>query len=473
MPSKKRNHRSSTSGTRETEAKQAKSAKPNNGNDESSAAGTNLRDFVKWAESIDIELNGAAPKTIPGAGTGLVTTRHVKQGEVIVHVPRDCMMNPLFSVPGLFDGENEDGKGKEELSPQAQLAVTLNAARKLSLAAAEDEQSDDSGGVGEWYKQCSRHWPSKQDFEKCLLWLPPRLAPATDSDLPSIGGDALENDDTDTIAGLRELLPSSTRNPLERLEKDLAKDKAAFKALLASRPEHDSDGDDMAAFEYHWTLTNTRSFFWKPAGTKKGCMVMCPVLDFVNHTSHASNLACEVASTAEGYTLKANRDYKTGEEIYACYGAHSNDKLLVHYGFILSDNKDDSLPLSPIIMPHLTPTQLSALRDVGYEGNYSLDPSIQELCFRTQVAVRSVLLTANEWEFFMSSGEDIGVDMSGEVTEWVKQKVREWLVEAKETIGKVYQMNHVETRDTVTARLGLVMRRWAELIEGFKQWVAE
>lgn len=32
----------------------------------------------------------------------------------------------------------------------------------------------------------------------------------------------------------------------------------------------------------------------------------------------------------DGYELRANRDYESGEEILATYGAHSNDKLLVH-----------------------------------------------------------------------------------------------------------------------------------------------
>jgi len=135
----------------------------------------------------------------------------------------------------------------------------------------------------------------------------------------------------------------------------------------------------------------------------------------------------------------------------------------------LPDNKDDSLPLSPILLPHFTAPQLSALRDVGYEGNYSLDPSTHELCFRTQVAVRSVLLTANEWEFFMSSGEDIGVDMSGKVVEWVKVKAREWLVQAREAIKGVE--NRVEDRETVKARMDLVLVRWRELEHGFEQWV--
>jgi len=267
--------------------------------------------------SIGIELIGAAPQTIPGAGTGLVTTRNVKQGEVIVHVPGDCMMNPLFSVPGLVSGEENDGAGlkggrKEELSPQAQLAVALNAARKAGLDDSEEELADGKGRIGQWYNQCSKHWPSKKDFEMSLLWLPPRLAPGTDPGSQSSGRSIkleLEDGDQSTVAGLRDLLPPSIRNPLERLEKDLAKDKAVFRSLLESRSEDSSEEEEMALFEYHWTLTNTRSFFWKPVGTKKGCMVMCPVLDFVNHASHASGLACEVVSTADGYTLKANRDY--------------------------------------------------------------------------------------------------------------------------------------------------------------------
>jgi len=287
------------------------------GNEETNAAKGELGDFINWATSIGIELNGAASQTIPGAGTGLVTTKNVNQGDVIVHVPGDCMINPLFSVPGLVSGEEDDTAGikggkKEELSPQAQLAVTLNAARKAGLTDLEEDQTEGKGGIGQWYNQCSRHWPSRKDFEMSLLWLPPRLAPSTETGSRSSGEPTkveLEDGDQGTGVDLRDLLPPSIRNPLERLEKDLAKDKAAFRSLLESQPETSSVEGEMASFEYHWTLTNTRSFFWKPVGTKKGCMVMCPVLDFVNHASHASGLACEVVSTADGYTLKANRDY--------------------------------------------------------------------------------------------------------------------------------------------------------------------
>jgi len=69
----------------------------------------------------------------------------------------------------------------------------------------------------------------------------------------------------------------------------------------------------------------------------------------------------------------------------------------------------------------------------------------------------------------MSSGEDIGVDMSGKVVEWVKVKAREWLVQAREAIKGVE--NRVEDRETVKARMDLVLVRWRELEHGFEQWV--
>lgn len=70
----------------------------------------------------------------------------------------------------------------------------------------------------------------------------------------------------------------------------------------------------------------------------------------------------------------------------------------------------------------------------------------------------------------MSSGEDIGVDMSGKVVEWVKERVREWLLQARESIDGVEKMIRVEDRETVKSRMELVLSRWSELEQGFEHW---
>lgn len=82
-----------------------------------------------------------------------------------------------------------------------------------------------------------------------------------------------------------------------------------------------------------------------------------------------------------------------------------------------------------------------------------------------------MLLTANEWEFFMSSGEDIGVDMSSKVVEWVRDKVRKWLIRAREVIDGVEKLIRKEDREAVKARMELVLGRWLELEEGFQRWI--
>lgn len=50
-----------------------------------------------------------------------------------------------------------------------------------------------------------------------------------------------------------------------------------------------------------------------------------------------------------------------------------------------------------------------------------------DICFKTQVAVRAELLTANEWEYFVANGEDLSGDKSAAVGKWlapVLQKYR-------------------------------------------------
>jgi hypothetical protein len=151
---------------------------------------------------------------------------------------------------------------------------------------------------------------------------------------------------------------------------------------------------------------------------------------------------------------------EAGEEVLATYGAHSNDKLLVHYGFICAStmqhaSPDDEVRLDHVIIPHLSEETKSQLQDVGFLGGYALLPTEYpcdrklkvedirkeipckdhcrqpwELCFKTQVAVRAVLLTANEWEYFVTNGEDLSGDQSAAVNKWLQPHLQGMAAEA-------------------------------------------
>lgn len=167
-----------------------------------------------------------------------------------------------------------------------------------------------------------------------------------------------------------------------------------------------------------------------------------------------------------------------GEEIYATYGGHSNDKLLVHYGFVCEStmqhaSPDDEIRIDHMILPHLSEATKAQLQDVGFLGGYALLPSEYtcrketrgnneifdeceancrqpwDICFKTQVAVRAELLTANEWEYFVSCGEDLSGDKSAAVGKWLHPLLQQYNSDALKRFVDLNGRGEGETRRTV------------------------
>jgi len=119
----------------------------------------------------------------------------------------------------------------------------------------------------------------------------------------------------------------------------------------------------------------------------------------------------------------------------------------------------------------MTESQRENLRDVGYMGSYILTPSTGEICFRTQVAVRSVLLTANEWEYFMGAGEDLAGDKSESVQKWLNSSIENLVREAKENIEHVTTLMKASDNAAKQARAELVVERWKQIKRALELWL--
>ncbi|KAI5209307.1 hypothetical protein AUEXF2481DRAFT_3484 [Aureobasidium subglaciale EXF-2481] len=370
-------------------------------------------EYVEWALTRGIKIHGVTPAVLPGRGVGLLAKKSITKDSLLFFVPEKAMIKPELAILRQHR--------LTKLSSQAQLAAYLTL---------------------EWQSQSSTYvasrpaWPTPEDFASCMLaWSP----------------------ETETEDVLRKWAPPSVQKPLERMLSDLKQDVDSVRHMHAP--------DDEAfkqAFLYHWMLVNTRSFHWKPQGVSQGAMIMNPALDYMNHCPNGQG--CEVTMSTKGYELRANRNYEPGEEILATYGAHSNDKLLVHYGFILPQSSldDDEIRLDHVILPRLTNTQQSALQDVGFLGGYALLPSSGGLCFKTQVAVRSVLLTANEWEHYMGSGEDLADDKDEEVLDWLKPALELYVEEAKAAVAALEVQSEEKTGDLAN-KLKLLQARWEQI----------
>jgi hypothetical protein len=207
------------------------------------------------------------------------------------------------------------------------------------------------------------------------------------------------------LSSLQDLLPAKAKALLHTQKSKLHAD-WTFASSHYPKLSYDS-------YLYAWLLVNTRTFYFvSPApGTKtpknhEDRLAFSPYADYFNHASQG----CVVSSGLEGYSVKTNRSYEKGEELFISYGNHSNDFLLTEYGFIgpganePGGNECDEVLLDDYILHSLSSEKKEMLKSAGFLGTYALDRT--EVCYRTQAALRAQCLPASKWARFVGGSDD-------------------------------------------------------------------
>lgn len=86
--------------------------------------------------------------------------------------------------------------------------------------------------------------------------------------------------------------------------------------------------------------------------------VICPLIDMCNHQSIGTSANVAYEFFADAYSLSVTQAVNSGEEVYISYGSRSNDQLLQYYGFVETDNPHDVY-----IMPPLREWDIAALEE--------------------------------------------------------------------------------------------------------------
>jgi hypothetical protein len=232
---------------------------------------------------------------------------------------------------------------------------------------------------------------------------------------------------------LHRYLPKPAQALLNKQQSKFGRDWSAIQQspLAVSIPKQDD-------FLYFWLLTNTRTFYHDSPQMAKlpkdDRMVLQPVADLFNH----ADAGCEVAFTADGFTITADKEYAEGDEVYICYGKHPNDLLLVEYGFVLAENRWDEVCLDDAVLPELSRQQKAVLDERGFLGNYVLDQST--VCYRTQVALRLLCVPVGKWERLVYEGEDGGEAVQQEVDGLLAKILRKYRGKVEETIQELEEL---------------------------------
>lgn len=280
-------------------------------------------------------------------------------------------------------------------------------------------------------------------------------------------------------ASLQSLLPAGASHLLDKqrtkFDKDWSTVSAAFPIEGKAKAKGGAVRKECTRDEYlhAWLLVNTRTFYFVTPKTEKlpkeDHMALQPVADLFNHTDRDG---CHVSfDHADSFTFRTTRAYEKGDEVHISYGSHSNDFLLVEYGFILAQNHWDEVRLDEdVILPALTRRQKEELEDVGFLGNYVLDNDT--LCHRTQVALRQMAvtgryggLTMDEWRKFVS-GLDDGEKSQAKVDVQAVGLLEKYdaTIKTKEKELKRLRFQEKDGNETMNeSRRETLLRRWGQI----------
>jgi hypothetical protein len=202
---------------------------------------------------------------------------------------------------------------------------------------------------------------------------------------------------------------------------------------------------DQSEYMYHWFIVNTRTFLYETVEMEKyrweDKLCLLPAADLFNHSIGG----CKVTWwDDEGYVITTDRTYHRGEELFISYGEHSNDFLLVEYGFLIPQNPYDEVGLDEVIMPKLGKAQQDALAQQGFLGDYKFHTNTGP-CVRTQAAISQIQ------EHKLPNAENQSATVLGDL-------LRELLTVSRQMRQRLYGLHIGET-----THRDLLIQRWVQV----------
>ncbi|KAF4772822.1 SET domain-containing protein [Colletotrichum scovillei] len=130
-----------------------------------------------------------------------------------------------------------------------------------------------------------------------------------------------------------------------------------------------------------------------------------------------------------------------------------NDFLLVEYGFVMNqgENEWDEVCIDDLLLPRLGAAHRRRLEERGFLGNYVIDA--ETVCYRTQVALRTLVLPARRWAQFVDGFSD-GEAEQPEVDALLREMLSAYNEEIESKIETVRGLDEGQQfqRDMVVAR---------------------
>ncbi|XP_052649999.1 SET domain-containing protein 4 isoform X1 [Harpia harpyja] len=292
----------------------------------------------KWLKDRGFEDSNLRPAEFWGTGRGLMTTKALQAGDLIISLPEKCLLTTgtvLSSCLGEYIM-----KWKPPVSPLIALCTFLIAEKHA--------------GEKSLWKPYLDVLPKTYTCPVCL-----------ERDVVSLLPEPLRKKAQEQRTTVQELYMSS---------------KAFFSSLQPLFAENTGTIFNYSALEWAWCTINTRTIYMKHSqrecfSLEPDVYALAPYLDLLNHSPNVQVKAAFNEQT-RSYEVWTNSQCKKNEEVFICYGPHDNQRLVLEYGFVVMDNPHSTVYVSSdILLKYFPPldkqrnTKLSILKDHDFLEN--------------------------------------------------------------------------------------------------------
>ncbi|NWI19533.1 SETD4 protein, partial [Crypturellus soui] len=262
----------------------------------------------KWLKDRGFEDSNLRPAEFWDTGRGLMTTKALQAGELVISLPEKCLLTTATVLSSSL-GEYIT-KWKPPVSPLLALCTFLVA---------------------------EKHVGDKSLWKPYLDVLPKTYAcpVCMEKEVVSLLPEPLRKKAREQRAVVHELYVSS---------------KAFFSSLKPLFAENIDTIFNYSALEWAWCTVNTRTVYMKHSqrecfSLEPDVYALAPYLDLLNHSPSVQVKAAFNEQT-RSYEIRTNTQCKKYEEVFICYGPHDNQRLLLEYGFVTTDNPHSSVYVS-------------------------------------------------------------------------------------------------------------------------------
>ncbi|XP_026556321.1 SET domain-containing protein 4 isoform X1 [Pseudonaja textilis] len=262
----------------------------------------------KWLKEKGYKNNNLTPAVFSETGRGLMTTKTLQAEELIISLPENCLLTSNTVLNSYL--REYILKWKPPISPVIALCSFLITEK--------------------WFHRKSV-WKPYLDLLPETYTCPIYLEQETLNLFP----EPLRRKALEQRSLIQDLFASSKR---------------FFSSLQPLFSEDVEIIFNFSAFQWAWCTINTRTVFMKHS--QKDCFsrepdiyALAPFLDLLNHNPKAQVKASFNENT-KCYEIKTHLGYQKYKEVYICYGPHDNQRLLLEYGFVASDNPHSCVHVS-------------------------------------------------------------------------------------------------------------------------------